>query len=164
MSIVFKNECASCIDTPLENKTTMYVDNCDGAVKVMDNSWCVNTISCAANLTSLAQCCDIPTNNISFTNWCWFFKWYWWVPFNCSLCNHRCFIAPATWLMIWWHNEYGSDAHWICDYTTWYQCNYTFPKNGWLVMPVVQWHCYCSWWWQSNANFSVLSWVLVFCV
>lgn len=143
MSIVFKNECGACIDTPLCNKTTMYVDNCDGAVKVVDNSWCINTVACNSNIPT------VPTNNCDFTNWCWYIKW-----FSSFEAKNNWFVADKWWILVltvsgsgtW----YSCVTSWICDITD----GVKFSAWGALAAfrwahsvyaPVVVWHCYCYW-------------------
>ena len=159
MSIIFKNECGACIDTPLCNKTTMYVDNCDGSIKVIDNSWCVNTISCAADLASLAECCDVPTNNNQLSNWCWYIKWFWTpqsltVSYDCwSDCYPHYTTVPSRWFLL--ISLYPSCCclsytnAWITSWFSMWTGNsfrtITLPVNAWcFCFRQYNWNCICN--------------------
>jgi len=143
MSIVFKNECASCIDTPLCNKTTMYVDNCDCAVKVMDNSWCVKTLWYSE---------EIPTNNAALTNWCWYIKW-----FGSFQDKSQNFCSDTWWLVVLNTNIVCCVNQWLQSYTirlcdltdcvylskSMYDVYATWFWTNSVYMPAIKWHCYC---------------------
>lgn len=101
MSIVFKNECASCIDTPLCNKTTMYVDKDDGAVKVIDNSWCVKTLWSIEQLDACVCCINDKVNSI------WAYLWHTSTSWDC-VPDWTKFIKIY---MTIWSSDYNSQCY-----------------------------------------------------
>lgn len=124
MSIIFKQECASCIDTPLINKTTMYVDNCDGKVKIKDNNWCVSDVACCNSVTEIVNDKICP----SFWNWC---DWDLHITSSCVDGNYwRAWMCAKEWNLC----NLTIDA-WVCVYFCW----------DWTPTIFVQ-NCFCNLW------------------
>jgi len=157
MTLIEKATCYSCVDEPAQGKLAIFVDSDDCKLKTMDNTWCINTISCWV----------VPTDTCQLSNSCWYIKWF--SPDICCITFSNmwdwcsCTWHVPSWLAVF---EWGSSCSWSWttyswSFNLWYwSCSVRNWSTVCLSQPTT-WTITVSWHMFAVASWTIKIYVLV---